>query len=161
MQLTAVPSAARRRTRLFFDCGAQSRWTLANCGRAIAHRPPQIASQAVYQAQPSDAVVLQTALGRHVVAAVGADPGWSINSGEDQSWRLGIGQWSGVDRPQLAGVHQEVTFARRMSGIQINVPAIYPNALPPNITPSSSPGTFELPNIAAYAYQDVYVQSVS
>ena len=38
----------------------------------------------------------------------------------------------------------EGTFARHMPGapsIQINVPAIYHNALPPNITPSSSPGT--------------------
>ena len=26
-------------------------------------------------------------------------------------------------------------------GIQINVPAIYPNALPPNITPTSKRGT--------------------
>ena len=34
----------------------------------------------------------------------------------------------------------EGTFARRAPGIQINVLAIYPNALPPNITPSSSPG---------------------
>ena len=35
-------------------------------------------------------------------------------------------------------------FARRVPGvpsIQINVPAIYHNALPPNITPSSSPET--------------------
>ena len=31
-------------------------------------------------------------------------------------------------------------FARRPPGIQINVPAIYSNALPPNITRSSSPG---------------------
>ena len=29
----------------------------------------------------------------------------------------------------------EGTFARRVPGIQISVPAIYPNALPPNITP--------------------------
>ena len=29
-------------------------------------------------------------------------------------------------------------------GIQINIPAIYPNALPLNITPSSSPGTLSL-----------------
>ena len=37
----------------------------------------------------------------------------------------------------------EGTFAGRAPGapgIQINGPAIYPNALPPNITPSSSPG---------------------
>ena len=34
----------------------------------------------------------------------------------------------------------EGTFARRAPGIQTNVPAIYPNALPPNINPSSSPG---------------------
>ena len=33
----------------------------------------------------------------------------------------------------------EGMFARRAPSIQINVPAIYPNALPPNITPSSSP----------------------
>ena len=36
----------------------------------------------------------------------------------------------------------EVTFARRasgMPGMQINVPAIYPHALPPTTTPSSSP----------------------
>ena len=42
--------------------------------------------------------------------------------------------------------HPEGTFAQRAPstpsapGIQINVPAIYPNASPPNITPSSSPG---------------------
>ena len=38
----------------------------------------------------------------------------------------------------------EGTFARHAPGapsIQMNVPAIYHNALPPNITPSSSPGT--------------------
>ena len=34
----------------------------------------------------------------------------------------------------------EGTFARGAPSIQINGPAIYPNALPPNITPSSSPG---------------------
>ena len=37
----------------------------------------------------------------------------------------------------------EGTFTRRASGapgIQIRVPAIHPNALPPNITPSSNPG---------------------
>ena len=39
------------------------------------------------------------------------------------------------------GMNIEGTFARRAPGIQINVPAIYPNALPPNATPSSSPGT--------------------
>ena len=40
--------------------------------------------------------------------------------------------------------HTEGTFARRTPvapSIQMNVPAIYHNALPPNITPSSSPGT--------------------
>ena len=35
----------------------------------------------------------------------------------------------------------EGTFARCAPSIQMNVPAIYHNALPPNITPSSSPGT--------------------
>ena len=34
-----------------------------------------------------------------------------------------------------------VTFAQRAPGIQMNVLAIDPNALPLNITPSSSPGT--------------------
>ena len=39
---------------------------------------------------------------------------------------------------------REALFARRAPsapGIQINVPAIYPNAVHPSITPSSSPGT--------------------
>ena len=39
---------------------------------------------------------------------------------------------------------QEGTFAQRTpgaQGIQMNVPAVYHNALPPNITPFSSPGT--------------------
>ena len=35
----------------------------------------------------------------------------------------------------------EGTFARRAPHIHMNVPAIYDNALPRNITPSSSPGT--------------------
>ena len=35
----------------------------------------------------------------------------------------------------------EGTFARCAPGIRINVPVIHPNALPLNITPSSSPGT--------------------
>ena len=34
-----------------------------------------------------------------------------------------------------------VRARRSVPGIQMNVPAIYHNALPPNITPSSSPGT--------------------
>ena len=46
-------------------------------------------------------------------------------------------------------IHQKActlggTFARRVPsapGIQMNVPAIYHNALPPNSTPSSSAGT--------------------
>ena len=41
----------------------------------------------------------------------------------------------------IIGQAIEGMFARRAPGIQINVPAIYPNALPPNITPSSIPGT--------------------
>ena len=38
----------------------------------------------------------------------------------------------------------EGTFARRVPGIQMNVPAIYHNAVSPNITPSSSPGTLSI-----------------
>ena len=47
----------------------------------------------------------------------------------------------------ICSLYFEGTFARRAPGtpgapsIQTNVPAIYHNALPPNITPSSSPGT--------------------
>ena len=44
---------------------------------------------------------------------------------------------------QRSASHDEGTFARRVPGalgIQMNVLAIYHNALPPNITPSSSPG---------------------
>ena len=35
----------------------------------------------------------------------------------------------------------EGTFARRVPGIQINVPVVHPNALPLDTIPSSSPGT--------------------
>ena len=35
----------------------------------------------------------------------------------------------------------EGTFARRVPGIQINVPVVHPNALPLDITPSCSLGT--------------------
>ena len=51
----------------------------------------------------------------------------------------GVGGRGGFHR----GQNNEGTFVQRAPGapgIHINVPSIYPNALPPNITPSSSPG---------------------
>ena len=42
----------------------------------------------------------------------------------------------------------------RAPGIQINVPAIYPNALPPNITLSSSPGYVTLAVSGAHVWAE-------
>ena len=56
----------------------------------------------------------------------------------------GVGVGEAVHTYGVEWGGHEVMFARRAPsapGIQINVLAIYPNALPPNITPSSSPGT--------------------
>ena len=52
----------------------------------------------------------------------------------------------------------EGTFARRAPGapsIQMNVPAIYHNPLPPNITPSSSPGTLSTCTLYDY-WRSIY-----
>ena len=60
--------------------------------------------------------------------------------------KTGITIMARCRRPSLAGGHRGyvcLAHTQCMPGapsIQINVPAIYPNALPPNVTPSSSPG---------------------
>ena len=55
----------------------------------------------------------------------------------------GQGQEQGRCAASCPRQHKEGTFARRATstpGIQINIPAIHPNAVPLNIAPSSSPG---------------------
>ena len=48
---------------------------------------------------------------------------------------------TGVSMSTILMFELEGMFALRAPSIQLNVPAIYHNALPPNITPSSGPGT--------------------
>ena len=48
---------------------------------------------------------------------------------------------------------REGMFARRAPGIQINVLVVYPNALPLDITPSSSPGTLSTNDTTKHNYR--------
>ena len=68
----------------------------------------------------------------HVPCYTRGTTGKLINCGDAR--RIGHSHIRGL-RGYVCPAH-----TRRAPGIQINVPAIYPNALPPNITPSSSPG---------------------
>ena len=66
-------------------------------------------------------------------AAQLAAPLISAHGGGQQTRKPAAGSRHGVGKGNGQG-NREVTFARRAPSIQINVPAIYPNALPPNIT---------------------------